>query len=470
MRRPPKVTVYMPSHNYGRYIERAVESVFAQSMKDWELIIIDDGSTDDTPERVKKYEGHARVRVVRQSQKGLSVSNNIALRLANGRYLMRLDADDYLDENALLVMCSVLDRKPDVGLVYPDYWMVDDDGEILEAVRRKKIGSEARLLDLPAHGACTLFRKECLVELGGYEESIPCQDGYDLWLRFIERFKPDNVNVPLFYYRQHAGSLTKNARRILDTRAGIKRRLVQNLRDGRVPKTLAIIPVAKRAHGLPDAAFAQAGGKPLLWHALSQALAAKTLDRVVVASNDPEALAYARRFKDVIAVERPDRLAVSGARIVETVHFVLDELKKKRYRPEAAMLLYPNCPLRRASHIDMAVDAMTLYGTQSVISVVEETAVCYQHGKDGLHPVQPSRDLQIEKRAIYKENGAVLLSKVKGMDPRYFVRADAGHVVMLPEDSLRIRNEYDLWLADKVLSEWRTSEQPALKVGKAAAR
>ena len=455
MRRPPKVTVYMPAHNYGRYLDRAAESVFAQSMKDWELIIIDDGSTDDTAERVKKYEGLPRVRVVRQSRKGLSVSNNIALRLANGRYIMRLDADDYLDENALLVMSSVLDRKPGVGLVYPDYWLVDDDGEILEAVRRKKIGSEARLLDLPAHGACTLFRKECLVELGGYEESIPCQDGYDLWLRFIERFKPDNVNVPLFYYRQHEGSLTKNARRILDTRAGIKRRLVQSLRDGSIPKVVGIIPVAKRAKGLPDSAFALAGGKPLLWHAISQALAAKTLDKVVVASNDPDALAYARRFRGVTAVERPDRLADTGTRIVETVRYTLGELKKKRYKPDAAMLLYTNCPLRRAAHIDMAVDAMTLYGTKSVITVVEETAVCYQHGKDGLHPVQPSRSLQIEKRAIYRENGAVLLTRLTSMDPDYFIGRDAGHVVMLPEDSLRIRTEYDLWLTDKILSEWR---------------
>lgn len=468
MRRPPKVTVYMPTHNYGRYLDHAVESVFAQSMKDWELIIIDDGSTDDTPERVKKYEGMPRVRVIRQSRKGLSVSNNIALRLANGRYLMRLDADDYLDENALLVMSSVLDRKPDVGLVYPDYWLVDDDGEILEAVRRKKIGPEARLLDLPAHGACTLFRKECLVELGGYEESIPCQDGYDLWLRFIERFKPDNVNVPLFYYRQHEGSLTKNARRILDTRAGIKRRLVQSLRDGAIPKVVGIIPVAKRAIGFPDSAFAAAGGKPLLWHALSQALASKTLDKVVVVSNDHEALAYAHRFKGVLALERPDRLAGSNARIVDTVRYTLDELKRRRYKPDAAMLLYTNSPLRRAAHIDMAVDAMALYGTSAVISVVEETAVCYQHGKDGLHPVQPSRSLQIEKRAIYKENGAILLAKLASMDPDYFIGRDAGHVVMLAEDSLRIRTEYDLWLADKILSEWRAGA-PASRA-KAAAR
>lgn len=461
MKRPPKITVYMPSHNYGRFIERAVESVFAQTLKDWELIIIDDGSTDDTSERVKKYEGRPRVRVVRQSRKGLSVSNNIALRLANGRYLMRLDADDYLDENALAVMAGALDRKPEVGLVYPDYWIVDEDGEVLEAVRRKKIGTEARLLDLPAHGACTMIRKECLIELGGYEESIPCQDGYDLWLRFIERFSPGNVSVPLFYYRQHEGSLTKNARRILDTRAGIKRRLVQTLRKGGLPRVVGIIPVAKRSRELPDSAFASAGGKPLLWHALSQALAAKTLDQVVVASNDPEALAYARRFKGVVALERPDRLADSGARIAETVRFVLDKLKKRRYKPDAAMLLYASCPLRRAMHIDMAVDSMTLFGTPAVISVVEETSVCYQHGKDGLHPVQPSRDLQVEKRAIYKENGAVLLSKVAAIDPRYFIGKDAGHVAMLPEESVRVRTHYDLWLADRILSDWRAGEPAA---------
>ena len=99
-----KTTVYITAYNYGKFIEKAIQSVLKQSTDDWELIIINDGSTDNTCDILKRYETHPKVRVVEQENKGLSVSNNIALRISNGEYLMRLDADDYLDENALLVL------------------------------------------------------------------------------------------------------------------------------------------------------------------------------------------------------------------------------------------------------------------------------------------------------------------------------------------------------------------------------
>lgn len=456
----PKVTVYIPSHNYGRYVEKAIASVYAQTLKDWELIIINDGSTDDTAEILKKYEDRPNVRVVTQSKKGLPVSNNVALRLANAPYLMRLDADDFLDENALLVMSHILDENADVGLVYPDFYLVDDQGEVLELVRRKKIGVEAKLLDLPAHGACTMIRKRCLLELGGYEESITCQDGYDLWLRFLKFYKPYNVNIPLFYYRQHEGSLTKNQKKILRTRASVKRNFVKNHNGDRIPRTLGLIPVAKRAPGLPDSPFTMVAGKPLLWHTLSEALAASQLERVVVTSNDPQVLEYAKTFPGVGVIRRPDRL-VADTRIAQTVEHALGELKKKAYKPEAVMLLYSNCPLRRAMHIQMAIDTMAIFNVDSVVSVVEELSYCYHHGPDGLTPIQRYRDVQIEKKSIYRENGAVLLARVEAIHPKNFVGKRVGHFIMLPEESVRIRTQFDLWQTEKIATEWAAREEAA---------
>ena len=132
----PKVTVYIPSHNYGRYLDQSIQSVLRQTASNWELIVIDDGSTDDTAEVLQKYKADSRIRVVHQENKGLNVTNNIALRLARGEYMVRLDADDYFDENALLVLSHALDSKPDIGLVYPDYYMVDDAGTVWAVCRR----------------------------------------------------------------------------------------------------------------------------------------------------------------------------------------------------------------------------------------------------------------------------------------------------------------------------------------------
>ena len=119
MNRSPRVTVYLTNHNYGRYLAQAIDSVLAQTMQDFELIVIDDGSTDDSREVIERYASNPRIVTVFQENKGLNVTNNIALRAARGDYVIRLDADDWLDPHALQVMSAMLDRDADVGLVFP---------------------------------------------------------------------------------------------------------------------------------------------------------------------------------------------------------------------------------------------------------------------------------------------------------------------------------------------------------------
>ena len=178
----PKITVYIANHNYEKYVEQAIESVLKQTMDDWELIVIDDGSRDGSREIIEKYQDHSKTRLVFQNQRGLNITNNIAFRLARGRYFMRLDADDILAPEALMTLSDVLDRHPKIGLVFPDYYHVDEGGEIIELVRRHDF-ENVGLLDQPAHGACTMFRRECLDVIGGYNEAYTCQDGFDVWLR-----------------------------------------------------------------------------------------------------------------------------------------------------------------------------------------------------------------------------------------------------------------------------------------------
>lgn len=453
-----KITVYIPTHNYGRYIRKSIDSVLKQTTEDWELIIINDGSTDNTSDILKGYLNHPKIRIVEQVNKGLSVTNNIALRLSNAKYFMRLDADDYLDENALLVMSNILDTKPEVGLVYPDYYVIDEEDEILEAVRREKIGNEVQLLDLPAHGACTMLRKECLLELGGYAEEFDCQDGYELWLKFLRSFKPYNVNIPLFYYRQHSESLTKDQKKILETRGMIKRNFVRKFNDNNVPKVLALIPVLKMPATSADSAFTELGGKPLLWYTLNQAVKTNLLDKIVVTSDDEEILKYCGQFKDVIALRRPAELTSASTDTKKIISQVLDALKEKHgYCPQAVMVLQVNSPLRRAMHIEKAIDTMAIFNVDTVISVAEELAYCYNHANHGLIPVQKNRDLRIEKKAIYKENGAILLSRVNVSTDKNFHGGKVGHIVMLPEESIKIKSPFDKWLAEKIIVEWNAN-------------
>ena len=89
------VTVYITNFNYGKFIKQAIESVLMQTEQSFELIIIDDGSTDNSKEIIEKYKDLKNIRIVYQKNKGLNVTNNIALRAARGKYIVRLDADDY---------------------------------------------------------------------------------------------------------------------------------------------------------------------------------------------------------------------------------------------------------------------------------------------------------------------------------------------------------------------------------------
>ena len=455
----PKVTVYIPTYNYGKYIEQAIQSVLNQTMEDWELIVINDGSTDNTSEILRRYENHPKISIIEQENRGLTVSNNIGLRLSDGKYLMRLDADDYLDENALLVLSNILDSKPEVGLVYPDYYVIDEDGGVIEIMRRKKIGEEVELLDLPAHGACTMFRKECLLQIKGYEESIECQDGYDVWLRFIQSFKPYNVNVPLFYYRQHPESLTTKRQKILETRKNIKRNFVRKYKGDYIPKVLAIIPVLKKPFSSPDSPFTSLAGKPLIWYTLQQASRTKMLDKIVVSSDDEEVLSYAKAFGNIDTIERPYELTKSSSKIQSIViHALKVHKEESSYSPDAVMVLYINTPLRRTMHMEKVIDTLTIFDVDSVVSVCEELAFCYQHARNGLVPMQSRRDFRIEKESIYKENGAILLSKVDTITEQDFLGKKIGHILMLPEESIKIKSQFEFWLAEKIISEWDTEE------------
>jgi len=459
----PKVTVYITAFNYGRYLKQAVDSVLRQKFDAWELLVINDGSTDNTRDVLSGYEGLERVRIVHQENKGLTVSNNIALRLANGSYVMRLDGDDFLDENALLVLSNILDTNEDVGLVYPDYYLVDEQGEILELVRRKKIGEEVELLDLPAHGACTMIRKECLLALGGYDEQFRCQDGYDLWIRFLERYSPYNVNVPLFYYRQHEESLTRNDERILRTRRRIKRNFVEKKLNGAVPKILAVVPAIRRSNVFREIALRDIAGRPLIWHTLSEAERTDMLDRVVVTTDDEKVVEYvSSHFPAFGAVLRPPEFSRPHTRMGPVLLHLLELLASwDGYRPDAVMLLYINAPLRRKGHIEKAIDTLTIFDLDSVVSVSEELAYCYQHKRHGLVPLQKKRELRLERDALYKENGAVILTRTENIGADEILGPRLGHITMLPEESIRIISRFTFWEAEKILQEWRPLKRKA---------
>ena len=204
---PPRVSVLLPCFNHGAFIDESLNSVLAQTCQDFEVVIVDDGSTD--PETVEKLSSCSlpRVRVLRTENRGLPAARNHAARHASGAVYCALDADDRLAPTWFEKALRVLDEQPSVSFV--SHW--------LETFGDERWTWTPAQCDLPAllarnavNGAA-LVRREAFEAAGGYDESMRegCED-WDFWLRLVESGRAGWI-VPevLFYYRRRADSMSR---------------------------------------------------------------------------------------------------------------------------------------------------------------------------------------------------------------------------------------------------------------------
>ncbi|MFC2066182.1 glycosyltransferase [Chloroflexota bacterium] len=447
----PRVSVIVPVYNYGSYLRQAIQSVLSQKFDDYEIIIVNDGSTDNTAVILEEFKSRPSIKLItHQENKGLVQSCHDAIENSMGEYIIRLDPDDYFDENALSVLANVLDSDSEVGLVYPDYFLVSESGVILDYVRLPRVSEEVKLLDMPANGAGTMFRRSCYNAVGGYDLSLRCQDGYDLWLKFIRRFKVYNVNLPLFYYRRHRSNLTQDVDYLLTTRRYIKERFTDEEGIAR-PVSVGIIPV--RVHDFCDyLALRDLNGEPLIAYTIKEALRARHLRRVVVATEDERIAAVARSYGAEVVIRSPE---LTRGPIEHTVLHILDKLKEESFSPETVAVIHVNSPFKKAEHIDEAINTLAIFGVDSVISSCEDGKYHYQHGANGLIPLFEKRLLRLEKEVLYEENGALFVSMTRVITRENLLGKRIGHITMTEQESIHIDTEFDFWLAQQIMKEGR---------------
>lgn len=453
-----KVTVYVTCHNYGRFLREAVDSVLGQTLREWELIIFDDGSTDDSLEIAKAYESEhpGKIRVVStESARGLRACANQAIEMARGIYIVRLDADDYFDENALLSLSHYLDQHQEVGLVFPNWVYVDEAGGFLGIERRKKIGTESKVLDLPAHGACTMVRRRILRSIGGYDVSHDSQDGHELWLKVVDRHRVANVETPLFFYRQHGSSMSRNEQRLLSARQKIKRSLASREEGDVGLRVVAVIPARNTYPGMPDVVFAPLGGKKLIDHTLDEALRSGVFETVYVSTDDSKVVDYCREKEGVLADLRDPKLSDSRVRLPELAAAAVEHLENVHdVHPDIVVVLSVHSPFRKAAHIQEAVDTLSLYKVDNVFSAYEDFELHFQHGVNGMQPLNPGMisRLRYEREALFVENGAVHAFWRDFLRDDNLYEGRIGHIIMTREESFQIKRLQDLDYANWLLS------------------
>lgn len=454
----PNVTVYILCHNYGHFLEEAIESVLAQTYSEWELILVNDGSTDNTAIIIEQYVSKYSEKIIpvtNKTSKGIQTSANEILEIARGAYIVRLDADDYLDENALLVMAHFLDRNPKVALVYPNYIYVDKQGLVLGVEQRKQIGREAELLDLPAHGACTMIRKRVLKNIGGYNEAFDRQDGYDIWFKIFDRYEIATISTPLFYYRQHDASLTRNEDALLDTRAKIARQRQKSLAGSVQANIVAVVGVKNTYRHLSNIALERIAGKPLIDYTLDAAFSVGEISKILVATDDSKVVEHCKiKYPESIPYLRPSELSDASIKEYQIYIDSVNELEKRGVFPDIIVGLNIHCPLRIGSDIQMTIDTLKLYDVDNVISVYEDLELHYVHGKNGMIELNPAmhQEIRLEREALFVSNGAINVFWRDLLSDQGLSLRQIGHVVMPKNRSFQIKNEFDAWVIEQIMN------------------
>ena len=449
----PSITVYITNHNYGMYLEQSIESVLNQSFQDFELIIIDDGSQDKSRQIIKKYEKHQKISVIFQKNRGLTVSNNIALGLARGEFIVRLDADDYFSKDALKLMFREFDQKT-LGMVFADWYLIDEKGEVLGVEQRHDFQKDVTLHDQPAHGACTMFRVSSLKKLGGYDESISRQDGYELWLRFIENYDVRNINVPLFYYRQHPKSLTKDEVKLLNTRSNILEKHARKKNKSKKVKVLGIILVRGSGIDSRSQPFARVGGEFLIDRTISVIESCQDIKKIVVTTPDKKILDYIQQKYDnerVLGLKRPLRLARINRPGKDTIQHILEQFASNNefnYFFGSSI----ETPFKRKELIQSGINIATIFNVDTVIGVRQSRKKHFRHNGKGLVSINSDNEfLRLEGSQIYTKVSGYLLREINSFKKTKSILGDRiGHVIFDRKSVFEIKDELDIQIAEKI--------------------
>ncbi len=196
----PQITVIIPAHNEEAFIGRAIRSVLNQNIPrdEYEIIVVNDGSTDRTAYAMEVFQGDV-FQITNATCEGLPACLNKAIHKSRGQFIVRVDADDYVRADYLYILRQYLRDNTDFAAIACDYLLVDDQENVL---------GRKNCMDDPI-GCGIMFRTDCLVNIGMYDEEFLMHEDRDLRIRFQNQYEIHRVPLPMYRYRQHSKNMTK---------------------------------------------------------------------------------------------------------------------------------------------------------------------------------------------------------------------------------------------------------------------
>lgn len=439
----PLVTIYITNYNYGSFIEKSIRSALAQHYENFEILIIDDGSTDDSRKKIEKFSSNKKIRIIYKKRSGLVNSNNLAIKVAKGEYITRLDADDWLDPNFLHVMVNSAIRNQNIAMVFCNYYLTNYKGEIVDQFVRKNF-NKSKLKDQPAHGACSLIKSTTLKKIGGYDEQFRCQDGVDLWFKIIKKYKIEQVNLPLFYYRQHRKSLSKNTKFIAKTKNEIIQKHSKNL-NHKFKNIIAIIPIRDQESAKNFIALRKISNKNVLEFLIEKLKKIKLIKKIIISTPDKKIQQFVKKnYKQNIFIDDRDKnLARLNTPIEKTIEIILKKYKIKKSASNLLLITNVMNPLIKSQDYEAGINLMSFFNLDSAIGVCKENDIFYSHNGDSLVKLTESSSLTLERDEIYRGIGGLMLVRSNKLGKGKKI----GQVILDKYSSLLINSDDDFKIA-----------------------
>lgn len=205
----PLVSICIPTYNRKDYLTETLGSVFAQTYKDYEIVIVDDGSTDGTEQMVK--EAGWPVRYYWQGNAGDAAARNKLVEFASGEYIAFIDSDDLLMPDALERMIGAANKENEPVVVYGPYLRIDQNGSVIGKSKRKLHSgfiTEHLFQDILIHSCGCLLPRQAIQDAGGFDQSLAVCSDYDLWLRLSLKYRFIALPEPTFKRRRHSGNIS----------------------------------------------------------------------------------------------------------------------------------------------------------------------------------------------------------------------------------------------------------------------
>lgn len=209
----PKVSFVIPTYNHARYLPYALDSIFNQSYANVEIIVIDDGSTDGTAERIKPY--RSIINYVYKKNGGVPSALNLGLSLVTGKYVCWLSADDAIIGEKIAKQVGLMECDPGLGFSYTSFVVIDAQGtkqyDVKSPYYQDKQEMVTKLMEgCFINGSSVMMRRSALEKIGKFDERLPQAHDYDLWYRFLRHYSCGFIAEPLLAYRWHGENMSQN--------------------------------------------------------------------------------------------------------------------------------------------------------------------------------------------------------------------------------------------------------------------